>query len=145
VETDKVAAKAAKKEAKAQPQAAAPKTKAQPEPPAAEAEAISIDDFAKVQLKLGSVVSAEPVKGADRLLKLMIDLGEGEPRQVVAGIAQHYRPQELAGRQVVVVANLKPAKLKGVESRGMVLACVDGDRVRLVAPDAELSPGAKVR
>jgi methionyl-tRNA synthetase len=74
-----------------------------------------------------------------------VDLGEGQPRQVVAGIARHYQPRELVGRQVVVVANLKPAKLRGVESRGMVLACVDGDSVRLVAPDAQLTPGAKVR
>jgi methionyl-tRNA synthetase len=144
VETDKVQAKAAKKEAKTAPA----KKEAEPQPaarPAAEAEPISIEDFGKVQLKLGEVVEAEAVKGADKLLKLMVDLGEGQPRQVVAGIARHYQPRELVGRQVVVVANLKPAKLRGVESRGMVLACVDGDSVRLVAPDAQLTPGAKVR
>jgi len=64
---------------------------------------------------------------------------------VVAGIAQHYRPEELAGRQVVVAANLKPAKLMGVESRGMVLACVGDDKVRLLSPDMDMPPGSKVR
>jgi len=138
VETDKVQAKAAKKEAKT-----TPATKAKPQ--SSDDDAISIDDFAKVRLKLGKVLEAAAIKGADKLLRLMIDLGEEEPRQVVAGIAQHYRPEELVGRQVVVVANLKPAKLRGVESRGMVLACVDGEQVRLVAPDMALAPGAKVR
>jgi methionyl-tRNA synthetase len=94
---------------------------------------------------MGKVLEAERIEGADKILKLRIDLGEPEPRQVVAGIAQHYAPEELIGRQVVVVANLKPVTLRGVESRGMVLACVDQDAVRVVAPDRELTPGAKVR
>jgi methionyl-tRNA synthetase len=98
-----------------------------------------------VDLKMGKVLQAERIEGADKLLKLSIDLGEAEPRQVVAGIAEHYAPEEMAGRQVVVVANLKPVKLRGVESRGMVLACVDKGAVRVVAPDQDLTPGAKVR
>ncbi len=141
VETEKVQAKAAKKEAKA-----GKKPQAKKKPPApGPAPQITIDEFARVDLKLGKVVEAHPIEGADKLLRLLVDLGEAEPRQVVAGIAQHYAPAELVGRQVVVVANLKPVKLRGVESRGMVLACVAGDQVRLVSPDRELGPGAKVR
>lgn len=136
----------AKPEKPAEPPAKpAPKPAPKPKAPEPIAEQIDITAFGAVDLKLGTVREAHAIKGADKLLRLMIDLGEGEPRQVVAGIAQHYAPEELPGRQVVVVANLKPVKLRGVESRGMVLACVDGDKVRLVAPDMELTPGAKVR
>jgi methionyl-tRNA synthetase len=149
VETDKVQAKAAKKEAKSEKQPTEQKKKKKDKPakkgPAGPAEEIAIDEFARVDLKLGKVLGAERIEGADKLLKLRIDLGEAEPRQVVAGIAQHYAPEELLGRQVVVVANLKPVKLRGVESRGMVLACVDKDAVRVVYPDQELTPGSKVR
>lgn len=149
VETDKVQAKAAKKEAKAdkksEPKAKKKKDKPAKKAPAGPAQEITIDEFARVDLKLGKVLEAERIEGADKLLKLSIDLGEAEPRQVVAGIAEHYAPEEITGRQVVVVANLKPVKLRGVESRGMVLACVEKGAVRVVAPDAELSPGAKVR
>ena len=148
VETDKVQAKAAKKEAKSDKQPKGQqkkKDKPAKKAPAGPVQEISIDEFARVDLKLGKVLVAERIEGADKLLKLSIDLGESEPRQVVAGIAEHYAPEEMTGRQVVVVANLKPVKLRGVESRGMVLACVEKDAVRVVAPDAELSPGAKVR
>jgi len=150
VETDKVQAKAAKKEAKADqgPQEAGKQKKAKPAKkaaPAGPAAEITIDDFARVDLKLGKVLEAERIEGADKLLKLLIDLGEDQPRQVVAGIAQHYAPEEIEGRQVVVVANLKPVSLRGVESRGMVLACVDGKSVRVVSPDMEMKPGSKVR
>jgi methionyl-tRNA synthetase len=111
--------------------------------PAAE---LAYEEFARVDLRLGTVKAAERVEGADRLLKLSIDLGEPEgPRTVVAGIALHYTPEQVVGRQVVVVANLKPVKLKGVESRGMVLACVGDDKVRLLSPDLTMTPGSKVR
>ena len=148
VETDKVQAKAAKKEAKADKKSEPKPKKKKDKPkqaPAGPAEEITIDEFARVDLKLGKVLKAERIEGADKLMKLSIDLGEPEPRQVVAGIAEHYAPEEMTGRQVVVVANLKPVKLRGVQSRGMVLACVDKDAVRVVSPDMELSPGAKVR
>ncbi len=143
IDTKKKDAEAEKPKPEKQPKPK--KKKDKPKAPAAPPEEISIDQFGQVDLKLGTVREAHAIEGADKLLRLVIDLGEGQPRQVVAGIAQHYRPEELPGRQVVVVANLKPVKLRGVESRGMVLACVDGDRVRLVSPDMELSPGAKVR
>ena len=106
---------------------------------------ISIDQFAQVKLRLGKVLEAEPVPKTDKLMKMRIDLGEDEPRQIIAGIAQHYAPDDLVGQQVVVVANLMPAKLRGLESNGMVLACVSEDRVRVVNPNEEMAPGSIVR
>ena len=86
------------------------------------AEVIGIDDFAKVDLRVGQVLSAEPVKGADKLLHLKVDIGEPEPRTIVAGIAEAYTPEQLLGRKVVIVANLQPRKLRGIESNGMIVA-----------------------
>ena len=94
--------------------------------------AIEIDDFAKVDLRVGQVLSAERVPKSDKLLLLKIDLGEAEPRQVLAGIAQYYEPEKLIGRKVVVVANLKPRKLRGYESQGMVVAASYGEEGRPV-------------
>jgi methionyl-tRNA synthetase len=93
---------------------------------------IEIDDFAKVDLRVGQVLSAERVPKADKLLLLKIDLGEEQPRQVLAGIAQYYEPEKLIGRKVVVVANLKPRKLRGFESQGMVVAASYGEEGRPV-------------
>lgn len=106
---------------------------------------ITIDDFAKVNLRLAQVVAAEPVAGADRLLKLQVDLGD-EKRQIVAGIAQHYTPEEMIGKRVVIVANLKPAKLRGELSEGMLLAAVDDENgLGLVTVDKELPLGSTIR
>ncbi len=88
---------------------------------------ISIEDFGKVQLRVGTVTAAEAIPKANKLLKLTVDLGEDHPRTVVAGVAKVYQPEELLGWKITVVANLKPAKLMGVESQGMVLAAVDAD------------------
>ena len=85
------------------------------------AETITIDDFCKVDLRVGQVISAEPVKGADKLLQLKIDIGEPEPRTIVAGIAQAYKPDQMVGRRVVIVANLEPRKLRGILSQGMIV------------------------
>ena len=113
----------------------------QPPPPmthATEADAvgivnfIEIDDFAKVDLRVGTVLSAERVPKADKLLLMKIDLNEEQPRQVLAGIAQYYEPEKLIGRKVVVVANLKPRKLRGYESQGMVVAASYGEEGRPV-------------
>jgi methionyl-tRNA synthetase len=93
---------------------------------------IEIDDFAKVDLRAGTVLSAERIPKADKLLLLKIDLNEAEPRQVLAGIAQYYEPEKLVGRKVVVVANLKPRKLRGFESQGMVVAASYGEEGRPV-------------
>ena len=83
---------------------------------------IAIDDFGKVDLRVGVVLSAEPVKGADKLLHLKVDIGEPDPRTIVAGIALAYKPDQLIGRKVVIVANLEPRKLRGVQSNGMIVA-----------------------
>ena len=105
---------------------------------------ITIDEFAKIELRVAKVLAAEPVQGADRLLKLQVDLGSSQ-RQIVAGIAQHYKPEELVGKSIVVVANLKPAKLRGELSEGMLLAASDGDGLSLLTVDGERAPGAEVR
>jgi methionyl-tRNA synthetase len=104
---------------------------------------ISIEEFAKVDLRVATVVRAEPVPKAKKLLKLELDLGS--PRTVVAGIAGSYDPQELVGKQVVVVANLKPAKLMGVVSNGMVVAAVTDSGPVLAALDKPVPPGTMLR
>lgn len=105
---------------------------------------IDISDFAKVQLRTARIINAEPVKGADKLLKLTIMLGD-ERRQLVAGIAQHYKPDEIIGKTVVVVANLKPATIRGVDSQGMILAASKGEKLTLITVDEEISSGALVK
>jgi methionyl-tRNA synthetase len=93
---------------------------------------IEIDDFAKVDLRVGQVLSAERIPKADKLLLMKVDLGEEQPRQILAGIAQYYEPEKLIGRKVVIVANLKPRKLRGLESQGMVVAASYGEEGRPV-------------
>lgn len=105
---------------------------------------IGIDEFAKVELRVATVIAAEPHPKADRLLILKIDLGD-EERQLVAGIRAHYTPEELVGKQIVVVANLQPAVLRGVESQGMLLAASDGEKVIVLSPEKPIAAGAKVR
>ena len=104
---------------------------------------ISFAEFQRLDLRVGSIISAEPIQGADRLLKLIVDIGT-EKRQVVAGIAEHYRTDSLIGKQVIVVANLEPATIRNVESHGMVLAA-SGDSVVLTAPETEVPKGTQVR
>ena len=113
--------------------------------PAPADDKISIDDFMKVQLKVAKVLAAERVPKSKKLMKLSIDVGT-EQRTIVAGIAEAYEPEGLVGKTVVIVANLQPAKLMGIESNGMVLAAsVDGGKPILVAFDQEVPPGARVR
>ncbi|HEY3587819.1 MAG TPA: methionine--tRNA ligase subunit beta, partial [Myxococcaceae bacterium] len=108
-------------------------------------EEIDIDAFARVALRVGQVLAAERVPKADKLLKLSVDVGEGSPRTIVAGIAEAYPPETLVGRKVVVVANLKPRALRGIESRGMLLAAGSGGAsLRLVDP-GDLPPGSSVK
>lgn len=107
-------------------------------------ETIPIEDFAKIKLRIGKVISAENVSGSKKLLKLQVDLGD-EKRQVVAGIAAHYRLEELIGKNVVIVANLKPAKLMGIESQGMVLAASNEGILTLVSPEKDIPPGSIVK
>jgi methionyl-tRNA synthetase len=103
---------------------------------------VAIEEFAKIEIRIAKVVSAEPIKGSKKLYKLIVDLG-GEKRQVVSGIAQFYTPDELVGKDVAMIANLAPAKIFGVESRGMILAA--GDEASLLVPDRPVRPGTPVR
>ena len=104
---------------------------------------MDISEFARVQMRVAQVIGAESVKGADKLLKLQIDLG-GEKRQIVAGVAEYYTPEEITGKKIVVVTNLKPARIRGVDSNGMLLAATAGKNLRLVTVDGDLPPGAEI-
>lgn len=122
------------------PAASAPAAAAAPPVPGV----IEYGDFSKLQLRTAKILAAERVPGADKLLKLQIAIGE-EQRQIVAGIALHYAPEQLIGKTIVVVANLKPAKIRGVESNGMLLAASHGATLKLVTVDGELPGGATVK
>jgi methionyl-tRNA synthetase len=103
---------------------------------------ISIDDFAKVHVAVGTVLSAERVPETDKLLRLMVDLGEAQPRQIVSGIAKYVEsPESLVGRQLSFVTNLAPRKIKGLESNGMLFAVGQDDTFAFVTPDREVPPG----
>jgi methionyl-tRNA synthetase len=105
---------------------------------------IEFDDFAKLDLKVGTILSAEKVAKADKLLKLEIDLGT-EKRTIVSGIALHFTPEEITGRQVVVVANLAPRKMRGIESNGMILLAEDkAGKLHFVKPENMIDAGAGV-
>lgn len=104
---------------------------------------VSIDDFARLDLRVAEIEAAERVAGTDRLLKLALRVGE-EERTVVAGIAQVYQPEELVGRQVVLLANLQPAKLRGITSQGMILAASDGEAISLLTVDRPIASGSKI-
>jgi len=122
--------------------AESPKSEVQ-SPKSEERTVITYDDFKKLELKVAKILSAEPVPGATKLLKLMIDLGT-EQRQIVAGIALAYKPEELVGKSIVVVANLAPAVIRGVESNGMLLAATGPAGLAIVTPDRETAPGSPV-
>jgi methionyl-tRNA synthetase len=107
---------------------------------------ITIDDFAKVDLRVGQVLSAERVKGADKLLHLKVDLAEAEPRSIVAGIAEAYAPESLIGRKVVIVANLAPRKLRGLTSNGMIVAAsLEGGKPMLAGFLEDVPVGARLK
>jgi methionyl-tRNA synthetase len=108
---------------------------------------ITIDDFAKVELRAATVLEAEKVPKADKLLRLVVDLGEAQPRQILAGIAQHYAPEEIVGRKIIVVANLAPRKLRGLESNGMLLAASVGEDGRpvLATFNEDVPNGARLK
>ena len=119
-------------------QAEAPK---EPETPK-----IAIDDFGKVELRVGQVLTAEPVKGSTKLMHMKVDLGEAQPRTIVAGIAEAYTPADLVGRKVVIVANLQPRKLKGIESNGMIVAAsVEGGKPVLAGFHEDIPVGARLK
>jgi methionyl-tRNA synthetase len=106
---------------------------------------ITIDDFVQVDIRVGEIVAAEPVPKTDKLLQLVVDLGEEEKRQVVAGLAEHYQPEELTGKKTLFVANLKPVKIRGILSEGMILAATGpAGEVLLTAVDGDLPAGSKI-
>jgi len=104
---------------------------------------VTFDEFFKTQLKTAKVLEAERVENTDKLMKLQIEVGE-EKRQIVAGVAQFYTPEEMVGKTIVIVANLKPAKICGVESQGMLLAAKAGKELKLITADGEVPSGASV-
>jgi methionyl-tRNA synthetase len=117
-----------------------------PNPAAPAGDLITIDDFARVQFKVADILSAERVEGAKKLLRLRIRVGVGDERQIVSGIADAYAPEDLVGKQIVVVANLQPAVIRGVESNGMLLAATDTEgRAVLLHPDKPVAAGSKVK
>jgi methionyl-tRNA synthetase len=107
-------------------------------------EQITIDDFARIDLRVGTIRKAEAHPDADRLVVLSVDVGEEQERQLVAGIRAAYDPAALVGQQIVVVANLKPTRLRGVESQGMLLAAKDDAGLALLQPKSPIKPGSRV-
>ena len=108
------------------------------------ANVITIDDFKKVELKVGKILEASKVEKSEKLLKFSIDLNEGKPRCIVSGIAKYYKPEELIGKNVCVVTNLKPAKLCGIESQGMILCASTKDSLSLISPISEMPQGSEI-
>lgn len=104
---------------------------------------ISLEQFKEVDLRVAKVIAAEKVEGADRLLKLRLDAGD-EERQIVSGIAEKYAPEDLVGREIIVVYNLEPKEFRGIESQGMLLAASGDDIISLLAPDQEVPPGSRI-
>ncbi|MBQ7668396.1 MAG: methionine--tRNA ligase [Clostridia bacterium] len=120
-----------------------PKEEEKKEEPKVEKEYITIDDFSKVHLKVGKVLSCEAVEGSNKLLKFKISLGS-EERQILSGIQKYYKPEELIGKKLVIVENLKPAKLMGIESQGMILSAGGGDIVKVLIVDDNVPEGSEV-
>ena len=124
----------------AQPQPVQPSQPMQPQPPP---QTVSFAEFKKLDIRVALVKSVQEHPNAQKLYVLKIDIG-GEERQIVAGLRPYYTPEQLTGRRVVVICNLEPAMLRGVQSQGMLLAAADGARVMALQPDSDAAPGAKV-
>lgn len=129
-----------------EPVHAAPPPAAQPATAPAGTALISFEDFAKVDLRVATVRQAEPHPNADKLLVLQVELANGQMRQILAGIRAYYSPEQLVGRQIVVVANLAPRAMRGLESQGMLLAASSADRSQVIVltPERPIEAGAKV-
>tara|TARA_B100000686_G_scaffold350812_2_gene447804 strand:+ start:2651 stop:2977 length:327 start_codon:yes stop_codon:yes gene_type:complete len=106
-------------------------------------EIINFDDFSKLNLRVGKIISAEEVEGSNKLIKMKVDIGD-EERQIVAGISKYYSLDELTNKTVIVLINLEPRKIFGIESQGMLLASIDGDEVSLLQTDKEMIPGSEI-
>ena len=105
---------------------------------------INYDDFTKIELRVATVTAAERVEGSEKLLKLQLDVGEFGPRQIVAGIGKVYQPEELVNTQIIIVANLEPRSLMGIESHGMLLAAGGQEGASLLRPERPVPPGSKI-
>lgn len=110
-------------------------------------ENIDFSQWEELDLRIGKIIDVEEIDGADKLYKLSVDLGELGNRTIVAGLKQHYKPEELKGKQCTIFTNLKPRKLKGIESQGMLLAASNKDetKVSLIVPESEIEQGSKIR
>jgi len=128
-----------------QPRAGKKKATRMTEPERDTDELIEFDDFMKVDLRVGLVKTADKVEKSKKLLKLTVDVGDPEPRQILAGISEHYAPADLVGKRVVIVANLKPRKLVGLESRGMILAASDDEGLSVLCVDKDVAPGSRAK
>lgn len=107
---------------------------------------ITIDDFAKVEIKIGTILSVEEIEGSDKLLKLQVDFGEESPRQVLSGIKTWFKPEDLTNQQAAFVTNLEPRQMMGLQSQAMILASHIGEEPPvLLGPQTETTPGAKIR
>lgn len=106
---------------------------------------VSFEEFTKMDLRIGKITKAEPVTGSRNLIKMLVDVGEGETRQAVAGIAQFYNAKELEGRHVAVIVNLQPKKMFGLESNVMILAAEDEKTVSILLPDRPVKTGSKIK
>lgn len=106
---------------------------------------IPFEEFQKVELKIAKIIEAERVEGSEKLLKLKADIGNNEMRQIIAGIGKSYEPENLIGKEIVIVANLEPRMLMSLESQGMVLAASSENGPVLLMPEKETAPGAQIR
>lgn len=105
---------------------------------------ISIDEFLKVELKVGTVLEVEEVEGSEKLIKMKVDFGEDQPRQILAGIKKWYKPEKLVGKQFIFASNLEPRMMMGMESQGMLLCCGDEKPIPL-KPSSKVPNGSKIR
>tara|TARA_B110000014_G_scaffold186551_1_gene135520 strand:+ start:953 stop:1291 length:339 start_codon:yes stop_codon:yes gene_type:complete len=106
-------------------------------------EIINFDDFSKLNIRVGKIIGAEDVEGSNKLIKMKVDIGD-EERQIVAGISKYYSLDELTNKTVIVLINLEPRKIFGIESQGMLLASIDEDKVSLLQTDKEMIPGSEI-
>ena len=105
---------------------------------------ITFDEFKRTEMAAATILTCEPHPNADKLFVMQVDVGEGEPRQLVAGLKPYYKAEALVGKRIVVVTNLAPREVRGIESNGMLLAAQSGDRVIVLTTDEEMPPGSKV-
>lgn len=106
---------------------------------------LSLDDFKRAEIQIGTVLSAEPVPGTDKLLRLEVDFGEETPRQILSGIAEYVAPEDLTGRQFPFITNLEPRVIRGLVSNGMILAVGEGSTFALLSPTRAVDPGSHIR